>query len=64
MGGHWYSYNYTQYSFSDGEVINNNSAIRWVGVEDKTYNIYASKNSNEKTTLVDTGQTVTPNNTQ
>ena len=44
--------------------INNNSAIRWVGVEDKTYNIYASKNSNEKTTLVDTGQTVTPNNTQ
>jgi len=59
-----YANNVEEYSFGDGVAIDNNSAIRWVGVEDKTYNIYASKNSNEKTTLVDTGLTVTPNNTQ
>ena len=59
-----YSNNVEEYSFSDGVAIDNNSVIRWVGVEDKTYNVYASKNSNEKTTLVDTGETVTPNSTQ
>ena len=59
-----YANNVEEYSFSDGVAIDNNSAIRWVGVEDKTYNVYASKNSNEKTTLVDTGETITPNDTQ
>ena len=46
------------YSYSQGEISQGNGTITWYDVAPGTYDIYASKNTNEINTLVDTGKDI------
>lgn len=48
-----------KYGINEGTVANNGSVIRWIGVKEGTYSIYASKDSDNASELVDSGTSVT-----
>jgi hypothetical protein len=46
------------YSYNQGEVSQGDGTITWYDVAPGTYNIYSSKDTNNLSTLVDTGKNI------
>ena len=46
------------YSYSQGEISQEDGTITWYDVASGTYDIYASKDTNNINTMVDTGEDV------
>ena len=54
--------NQQEYGYNQSIVLSNGTKVRWIGVDNGTYNIYASNNNMNGNTLVDTGKTISTSN--
>ena len=54
--------NQQEYGYNQSTTLSNGTKVRWIGVDNGTYNIYASNNNMNGNTLVDTGKTISTSN--